>query len=53
MNTFLKLLISLAVAATLSACQNPDHYPVSGQECGPDDPVQDVDASMADCVPNL
>ena len=34
---------------TLGACANTDTYPISGQECGPDDPVKDLQA--ADCMP--
>ncbi|MBV2361066.1 hypothetical protein KUH32_14975 [Thalassococcus sp. CAU 1522] len=36
-------------AFLLAACEPPqDRYPITGQECGPDDPVTDMDA--ADCV---
>ncbi|UWQ23353.1 hypothetical protein K3553_10060 [Leisingera aquaemixtae] len=31
----------------LAACTEPGAYPVSGEECGPDDPVLELDA--ADC----
>ncbi|WP_435312821.1 hypothetical protein [Primorskyibacter sedentarius] len=33
----------------LAGCAEPDHYPVSGQECSEGDPVQDLSAS--DCSP--
>ena len=33
----------------LAACAEPGHYPVSDEECGPNDPVLTLDAS--DCAP--
>lgn len=36
-----------ALLLALAACTQPDTYPVSGEPCDPDDPVQD----MADCIP--
>ncbi len=45
-------VLPLVVAtALLSACADEDHYPVTGEECGPGDAVQELDASMAECVP--
>lgn len=41
------LAVLLTVAMVLSGCQKPGTYPVSGQECGPEDPVKELDA--ADC----
>jgi hypothetical protein len=38
----------LIAALTLTACENTDTYPISGEECGPNDPVQTLDA--ADCA---
>jgi hypothetical protein len=32
----------------MGACENGEKYPISGEDCGPDDPVQSLDA--ADCV---
>ena len=46
--TKLTTLVFLGVFAVLAGCTEPDHYPISGQECGPDDPVLDLDAN--DCV---
>ena len=43
------ILASLLAALTLSACTEDETYPVSGEECGPNDPVKDLDA--ADCLP--
>lgn len=31
----------------LAACTQPETYPVTGEECGPKDPVLELDA--ADC----
>jgi hypothetical protein len=47
----MKTLITLALFGTLLAatgCTQPGQYPVSGQECGPGDPVQDLDIN--DCT---
>ncbi len=44
-------VLILAAILALSACTDPKHYPISGEECGPDDPVLDLDASIADCTP--
>ena len=30
------------VLASLAACTPPGRYPISGQTCGPDDPVLDM-----------
>jgi hypothetical protein len=44
------LWLALAASLALSACTpHSDSYPVSGAPCGPDDPVQDLDAR--DCLP--
>jgi hypothetical protein len=32
----------------LVACTDTKHYPISGEECGPDDPVKSLDPS--DCM---
>ncbi|PTX56044.1 hypothetical protein C8N43_0694 [Litoreibacter ponti] len=46
------LTIACMIALTaLSACVTEDRYPVSGEECGPNDPVKDLDA--ADCLPPI
>ena len=45
-----KSLVALLMisAAVPSACENTsDTYPVSGEQCGPEDPVKKLDA--ADC----
>lgn len=46
---FISLVMACVAFSTLTGCTDPDHYPISGQECSPDDPVQDLDAH--DCVP--
>ena len=38
----------LAATLGLSACAETGTYPVSADQCGPSDPVKDLDA--ADCV---
>lgn len=40
------LMICLAL---LAGCATTETYPVSGEQCGPNDPVQGLD--VADCVP--
>ena len=48
----MKRLMQFALFATtfaLIGCTEPGHYPVTGEECGPNDPVLDMDA--ADCQP--
>ena len=44
----LPLTAALAAALFLTACAEPGRYPVTGAECGPDDPVKTLDAS--DCL---
>ncbi|WP_299842950.1 hypothetical protein [uncultured Roseovarius sp.] len=53
MSSVSKLILVLAAALALSACTDPKTYPISGEECGPEDPVLDVDASMANCTPAI
>jgi hypothetical protein len=45
----IRILAAAAIVAMLSACTDTDRYPVSGETCGPGDPVQEVDASY--CPP--
>ncbi len=46
MKTLIQTLLLLGVLG-LGACTQPDTYPVTGETCGPDDPVLELDA--ADC----
>lgn len=47
--TRLPLPFYLLVAVALAACTpTPETYPVSGEECEPGDPVQDLE--VADCL---
>ena len=41
------ILALLSLPLLLAACTEPGTYPISGEECGPDDPVLELDAS--DC----
>jgi hypothetical protein len=41
-------ILLLAAALALSACAETGTYPGSSDQCGPTDPVKDLDA--ADCV---
>ena len=46
-----RILLAAMLLALLSACTEPQtSYPVSGEQCGPGDPVQTVDASF--CPPS-
>ncbi len=42
----------IAAAAVLSACEkSSDTYPVSGEQCGPEDPVKTLDAADCNILP--
>ena len=43
------VLFSLCLMLGLMGCEQQDTYPISGEDCGPEDPVQTLDAS--DCTP--
>ncbi len=45
------LIISLLVLVLVTSCAEEGQYPVSGEECSPDDPVLNLDAP--DCLPPL
>ena len=51
MSSLAKLVAVLSTVFLVAACESPDRYPVSGEECGPDDTVKTIDSSMTDCVP--
>ena len=40
---------ALLLVLGLAACGEPEAYPVSGEECGPGDPVQSLEG--IDCAP--
>lgn len=44
------LAASALAFLSLAACTEGDTYPISGEECGPNDPVKDLNA--ADCLPS-
>ncbi|MGJ8623075.1 MAG: hypothetical protein ACSHW1_09870 [Yoonia sp.] len=41
-------ILLLISAFVIAACAQADRYPISGEECGPNDPVLTLDA--ADCT---
>jgi hypothetical protein len=43
------MIVFLAAFIALTGCTDTDHYPITGDACGPSDPVQELDAS--ECVP--
>lgn len=43
------ILFAATFALALGACVPEGRYPVSGEECGPDDPVKGI--SPEDCAP--
>ncbi len=46
-------VLMMAVAVLLSACEKePETYPVSGEECGPNDPVKTLDATDCNILPS-
>ncbi|MDJ1008772.1 MAG: hypothetical protein QNJ13_13230 [Paracoccaceae bacterium] len=40
--------MTIAALALLAGCTEPDTYPVSGEECAPDDPVQTIEVFECD-----
>lgn len=48
MNKSLAILM-MVCASVLVACEkNPETYPISGEECGPEDPVKDL--KVPNCI---
>ncbi|WP_299626093.1 hypothetical protein [uncultured Tateyamaria sp.] len=47
--TYPKFALALLAMILVQACENPERYPVSGEACGPEDPV--LDLSVEDCTP--
>ena len=44
--------VLMMAALILSACEKEaDTYPVTGEQCGPDDPVQTLDATDCNILP--
>ncbi|WP_425081768.1 hypothetical protein [Ruegeria arenilitoris] len=44
--------LMMAAAVLLSACEkDSETYPVSGEQCGPEDPVKTLDAADCDILP--
>ena len=44
----LAMILALAALFALGACEGHDSYPLSGEPCAPDEPVQELEAR--DCV---
>jgi len=53
MSVYPRLALVLFATPFLSACEDPNRYPVTGEECGPDDPVKTPDGSIVSCVPTV
>lgn len=47
--TSLKFAFTLIAVLLLQGCETQGQYPVSGEQCGPEDPVKELDAG--DCMP--
>jgi hypothetical protein len=47
------LLLALMTTGMLGACAEEGRYPISGEECGPNDPVKDIEPVAGDCVPSV
>ena len=52
MPKYFLLMVFAFMALFLAACADEDHYPISGEDCAPEDPVQTLDANLTDCAPN-
>jgi hypothetical protein len=44
-------LIALIGTLALAGCLQEERYPISNQECGPDDPVKEL--TVPDCAPSV
>ena len=57
MTRYTHLLFVLAATAFVAGCETgtepeaPTSYPITGQECTPEDPVKDIDVNALDCAP--
>ena len=47
------LLLALMTTGMLGACAEERRYPISGEECGPDDPVKNIEPVAVDCLPSF
>ena len=43
------ILVALSLVLGVTGCEKQDTYPITGEACGPEDPVKTLDAK--DCVP--
>ena len=46
---YFKTALACLALILVAACEEPDRYPISGQSCAPDDPVQDL--TVDHCAP--
>ncbi|SEP27050.1 hypothetical protein SAMN04490248_1633 [Salinihabitans flavidus] len=53
MSMYARMALVLFATLFLSACEDPNRYPVSGEECSPDDPVKTIDGTITSCVPTV
>lgn len=51
MRKFTIFFFMLIGGGLMAACTEPNTYPVTGEECGPEDPVKTMDARVSDCMP--
>lgn len=47
----LSIVLALSSALLLTACFKDGQYPISGEECGPNDPVKDM--TFTECGPTI
>lgn len=47
--TLFRLVCLVSALCVLQACEEPDRYPISGEPCGPEDPV--IVAPPENCGP--
>ncbi|WP_439156043.1 hypothetical protein [Yoonia sp.] len=45
-------LITATLAVILAACEDTNRYPVTEEQCGPDDPVLGLDAADCNVAPS-
>jgi hypothetical protein len=51
MRKFTVLFLVLIGSGLVSGCTQPDAYPVTGEQCGPEDPAKTMDGRVSECMP--